>query len=312
MGATWTTSVVEPTSQISLWQNITRECFSPLEVVGGGQTAFRAAAELAAKGRLRLSRVNTEAHQARQTRSSIGSSQAPGFSVKVVVEHTMRVRQFGEDVTLSPGDIALIDVRSPCEIDFPEGANLIAVFLPDELIRRLLGPRGRPSSVRLRGSGLGALIGSYVDGLWRIGEEEVGDMDFAMLDHLATLIGRAARDTAAAPLTEMQHRITCERILAEIETGLGDADLSAEEVARRLRISRSHLYQVLVGSGLTFSGTLRERRLQAARRYLMDERFSATRVVDIALRCGYSDAASFTRAYGKRFGQSPMASRGNG
>jgi len=312
MGGTWTTSVVAPNSQISLWQSITRECFSPLEVVAGGQAAFQGVAELNTKGRLRLSRVSTEAHRAHQTRNSISSTQPGGFSVKVVTGLSMRVRQFGEDVMLGPGDIALIDVRSPCELIFPEGAELTAIFLPDDMIRHLLGPRGRPSSVRLRGSGLGGLIGRYIDGLWRLTEEDLGDMDFSMLDHLSTLIGRAVRDIETAPLTEMQHRVTCERILAEIEAGLANADLSAEAVAQRLRISRSHLYQVLASNGLAFSNTLRERRLLAARRFLMDERFSNARVIDIALRCGYSDAASFTRAYGKRFGQSPMASRRGG
>lgn len=231
----------------------------------------------------------------------------------MVLGHTMRVEQFGEDVTLDPGDIALVDVNAPCVLNFATGCDLVAVFLPDELMRRRrFGPRGRPPSLRIRAGGLGGLIGAYMHGLWRIPAAEVGDMDYAMLDHLALLIGRAARDTEAAPLVEMQRRVTCERILAEIEASLSDAGLSAEEVARRLRISRSHIYTVLSKNGMTFSGTVREKRLQAARTYLMSGRFSETRVADIALRCGYSDAASFTRAYGRRFGQSPMASRSGG
>jgi AraC-like DNA-binding protein len=79
--------------------------------------------------------------------------------------------------------------------------------------------------------------------------------------------------------------------------------------AQRLRISRSHLYAVLSEKGMTFAGILRERRLQAARAFLMTERFSEPRITDIALRCGYADTANFARAYGRRFGESPTASR---
>jgi AraC-like DNA-binding protein len=145
--------------------------------------------------------------------------------------------------------------------------------------------------------------------LWQTGAEDVAGMDHAMLDHLAALICRAVRDTEASPQAGFQHRITRERILAEIEANLGDAGLSAEAVAGRLRVSRSHLYAVLAESGMTFSGTLRERRLQAARSYLTCERYAGAGVAEIAMRCGYADAAGFTRAYRKRFGVPPMASR---
>ncbi|MDA8253594.1 MAG: AraC family transcriptional regulator [Rhodospirillales bacterium] len=308
----WTTAAVAPGEQVAMWQEVTRHRFAPLEMVAAGRGAFRAAGQACAKGRLRLTRVDAQSHQARQTRATVAAAPAAGFSVKLVLRHSMRVEQFGEDVVLDPGDIALVDVHAPCLLSFPAGADLVAAFVPDEVMRRRLGPRGRPASLRIRADGLGALIGAYIQGLWRIGAQEVGDMDYAMLDHLGTLIGRAARDAVAAPLVDRQHRVTCARILAEIEAGLGDAELSAEQVARRLRISRSHLYAVLAESGMTFSGTLRERRLQAARRCLTSGRFADTRVADIAMRCGYSDAASFTRAYGKRFGQSPVASRNGG
>lgn len=312
MDMSWTTAAVAPGEQVAMWQEVTRHSFAPLEMVAASKGPFRAAGRSSAKGRLRLTEVDAEGHQTRQTRATIADAPAPGFSVKMVRGHVMRVEQFGEDVVLDPGDIALIDVQAPCLLSFPAGADLVAVFLPDEVMRRRLGPRGRPGSLCIRAGGLGTLIGAYMQGLWHIDAQEVGDLDYVMLDHLAVLIGRAARDVETAPLAGLQHRVTCARILAEIEAGLSDAGLSAEEVARRLRISRSHLYSVLAETGMTFSGTLRERRLQTARRYLMNGRFADTRVADIAMRCGYSDAASFTRAYGKRFGQSPIASRNGG
>ena len=311
MDMSWTTAAVPAQEQASAWRDLTRRCFAPLEMLPDADGPFRAAAgRQASRGCVCLSAVEAGSHEVRQTRATIASAHQTGFSAKLVLNHSIRVQQYGEDVRLDPGDIALVDLQAPCVISFPSGCHLVSVFLPDETIRSRLGPRGRPSSLRIRGQGLGSLIGAYIQGLWQTGAEDVAGMDHAMLDHLAALICRAVRDTEASPQAGLQHRMTRERILAEIETNLGDASLSAEAVAGRLRISRSHLYAILAESGTTFSGTLRERRLQAARSYLTCERYAGARVAEIAMRCGYSDAAAFTRAYGKRFSEPPMASRG--
>jgi AraC family transcriptional regulator, positive regulator of tynA and feaB len=305
----WTTATVAANDRISMWRDVIRHGFAPLEMVSGGGGAFQAAGQQAIRGHIRLSSVNASSHEVRQTRATIASARQAGFSAKLVLSHWMRVRQYGEDERLDPGDIALIDAQAPCAMSFPSGCHLAAVFLPDEVIRSRLGPRGRPASLRIKRQGLGGLIGAYIQGLWRLQTDELAGMEYAMLDHLGALIGRAVRDAETPPQAEVQYRATRERILAEIEGNLGDASLSAEAVAGRLRISRSHLYAVLAENGMTFSGTLRERRLQAARYCFTSERFANARVADIAMRCGYSDAAGFTRAYRKRFGQPPSASR---
>lgn len=183
------------------------------------------------------------------------------------------------------------------------------MFLPGEVVRRRLGPRGRPSSIKICAGGLGGLIGSYITGLHQLQTEGIGDIDYAMLEHLGALIGRAVRDGDVEPLVDRQRDAIHQPILAEIEPSLSDSSLCADDLARRLRISRRYLYAVLSEKGTTFAGLVRERRLQAARSYLTSDRLSETRIADIALRCGYADTASFTRAYGRRFGQSPTASR---
>lgn len=309
VNVSWNTAAVEPRFQAAMWRDITRRSFAPLEVVDEGDGTFRGEFRIVEQGRVRLTRVQADGHRVRQTRMTIGCGTGAGFSVKMVLGHSVQVQQFGEDVTLDPGDIALVDLEAPCQIAGPDGLDLAAIFLPGELVRRRLGPRGRPSSLRIRSGGLGTLIGSYIAGLQQLDIDGLGDMDYAMLDHLGALVGRAVRDTEGSPMIDRQWHITHQRILAEIEVELSNAHLSAEDVAQRLRISRSHLYAVLSEKGMTFAGILRERQLQAARAFLMTERFSETRITDIALRCGYADTASFARAYGRRFGKSPTASR---
>ena len=311
MDGSWTTAAVEPRRQFSMWREITRQSFAPLEADPDAEGAFAATASICTKGRARFSRVEAEGHRVRQTRASVAGV-AGGFSAKLVMRHHIRAEQFGEDVVLEPGDIALIDLAAPCTISFPEGCSLLGIVLPDESVRCRLGPRGRPSSLRVSGNGLGALIGSYLRGLWELSGEDVADVDDMVIDHLGALFGRAAHSHSPEPARQAIRRVTCQRILAEIAANLADPSLSAERVAARLRISRSHLYALMVESGMNFAGYLREQRLQAARRYLASDRFRGARIADIAMHCGYSDAASFTRAYGRRFGHPPTATQESG
>ena len=105
----------------------------------------------------------------------------------------------------------------------------------------------------------------YITGLHQLEADGVGDIDYAMLEHLGVLIGRAVRDSEVEPVLDRQRDAIHRQILAEIEASLSDACLCAEDLAHQLRISRSHLYAVLSEKGTTFAGLLRERRLACER-----------------------------------------------
>lgn len=75
-----------------------------------------------------------------------------------------------------------------------------------------------------------------------------------------------------------------------------------DAVARALGCSRATLMRRLAAEGPRFGELVNERRLGFARQLL----FSSNRTVsDIALACGYAEAASFTRAFQKQAGMTP-------
>jgi|BEDMetMinimDraft_2_1075160.scaffolds.fasta_scaffold01951_2 AraC-like DNA-binding protein len=297
----WSTAAVAPSLQAEMWGEVTRRYFAPLEMRPERRPSFAAEGRIGLRGRIRLSRVVTEAHTAHQTRRSIGAGPGEGFSLKYVAGRRLIAEQWGERVELGPGEIALIDLSAPCSLEFPEGADLYALYLPADLLAPRLGPRRRPPSLRLPRGGLSTLIGSLLQALWPLGAEDLGALDGGLLDYLASLIGQAARGQTK----EERGRVSLARILYEIEAGLGDPALSAAAVARRLGISRSHLYAVLAQAGTSFAAELRRRRLDAAARLLEGAPARSGLVGDVAMRCGYSDAASFTRAFRRRFGHPP-------
>lgn len=94
--------------------------------------------------------------------------------------------------------------------------------------------------------------------------------------------------------------------LAHIEGHLYD-DLTADNVARQLHFSPSHFHAIFrTAIGLPPAAYIRERRLQHAAVSLACGR---ERVVDIALRYGFENHETFTRAFQRRFGCAPTAFR---
>jgi AraC family transcriptional activator of tynA and feaB len=65
------------------------------------------------------------------------------------------------------------------------------------------------------------------------------------------------------------------------------------------------LHMALEETGETFMTIVREKRLAAAARELAATDEGCTRVLDVALRWGFSDLSSFNRAFKQRFGLPP-------
>lgn len=86
-----------------------------------------------------------------------------------------------------------------------------------------------------------------------------------------------------------------------------EAPLAPDELARAQGLSRRRLEQLFrEGLGQGPGAAYLELRLQAARRMVTDTRHP---LHEVALRCGFADQSSFSRAFRRRFDQSPRALR---
>jgi AraC-like DNA-binding protein len=77
--------------------------------------------------------------------------------------------------------------------------------------------------------------------------------------------------------------------------------------ARRLGVSRASLFRMLKAEGTSFERVLDALRHRLALRYVVDEKL---RVTEAAYLLGFSDPASFSRAFKRWTGRSPRAMRG--
>lgn len=80
-------------------------------------------------------------------------------------------------------------------------------------------------------------------------------------------------------------------------------------IARQENLSQRYLQKIFKRQQTTFSACLRQRRLERCRLDLMDPKHAGESIADIAYRWGFTDQATFSRAFSAGFGQTPREAR---
>lgn len=182
------------------------------------------------------------------------------------------------------------------------------------LVRQFLGHRTPPSEVHFEHERRGPLAG-YEDyfGCPVFFEQ---DQNRLYLPSRFLGLGSSALSSELFPIIadHLRARLhshhepadTAGRVRDLLMASPGNALPGLEQTAERLGLSRATLLRRLAGEGVRFAELADERRMGLAQQLLAG---STRPVSDIALASGYSETASFTRAFQRRFGTTPTAWR---
>jgi AraC-like DNA-binding protein len=108
-------------------------------------------------------------------------------------------------------------------------------------------------------------------------------------------------------LERLKHRAgVAGRVREEVASQLGSGPVSMESTSRRLAMSVATLRRRLEEEGTTFSEVVEELRKHLAEQYLTEPRPA---ISEIAFLLGFSDVASFDRAFKRWRGVSPRKFR---
>lgn len=91
-----------------------------------------------------------------------------------------------------------------------------------------------------------------------------------------------------------------------IERSYSDPTLSTAGVAAAVGISQRQLARAFADYGVTLSAYLRSRRIQLAQTIMVDPRFGAVSMAEVAARCGFTSSSVFSRSFKEETELTPL------
>ena len=235
------------------------------------------------------------------------------FSIAIVTAGSFEYRSAAGRELMTPGSVLLGNDGQyfECAHDHGAGDRCLAFWYAPERFEALAegaGATGSRTGFRalrlppLRAlSPLVARACAGLRGSAAVAWEELSVQIAGLAIRLAA--GLSPDEVTAAPPSAMA-RVT--RAVRKVEREAA-ADLGLASLAREARLSPYHFLRVFERmTGLTPHQYVRRVRLREAATRLASE---ATRILEIALDCGFGDVSSFNRAFRAEFGTNPRAYR---
>lgn len=220
------------------------------------------------------------------------------------------VLQNDQVVTLSVGDVALVDSTRPVTFLNDAPAQWLSLQLPRRSVISHLGlePQGAPGG--RRGTRAGRLLFELIREEFRDESTPTATASVYMQLVVYDLIGElftSSELTSVSPYTDKQFG----RLCTIIKDRLADPNLRPHDVAAEAGISLRYLQKLFTRRGFTCSGFIDSLRLDHAARLLRRRALASASqpISEIAYASGFNDYNYFSRKFRRRFGHAPSAHR---
>lgn len=306
------TSTVAETKRLQFWRDAVCDTFVELDCRAISPAPFFGEITTAQCDEMHFSRVRSDGQIVDRTRSRIRNAREEVVLVSVQIQGRGVVAQDGRQAVLEPGDFACYDSTRPYTLSFDAQFEQIVLHLPRKAMVRRIGATEALTATRIAAaSPLGSLVAPFIRNTASI-VSEVGGVTAARLSDVCLgLVTTALGDlTSCQPLNDTPARAALTfRAKTLIERNLEDAQLNSEKVAAMMGISPRYLQDLFHSERRTVSEWIWSRRLEKARRDLLDPLLARESITQIALACGFGDPAHFSRRFKAAYSMSPREYR---
>jgi len=239
-----------------------------------------------------------------RTARHIGRDGRDEIAIMVVAAGQGYIEQGSNGALLQRGDVAFHATGRPGIAGSRYGYEEIRLAVPRASFMEQVGNPQVLTGSKLNATPLRGLLAAHLDAFATsvsgMTEVETGIAIEGALHILRGIVhgqhgaidGRLSVDAVRSlALSHIQRRLH--------ETAFGPASLAAS-----LQISRSRLYAAFAG-GEGIAATIRDARLDRAHDRIVMMRKTGARVASIMASCGFTDPATFSRAFRRRFGFTP-------
>jgi AraC family transcriptional activator of tynA and feaB len=212
----------------------------------------------------------------------------------------LRAQQFSRSVDVAPGECILLDGSENSEVHTCAMSESLNIVLPAMWVGQwLVRPENEVAKVFTTAS---MRARPFLQLLDLVASGDLPDLGGGLLlNQIAVGEVEVGGTTHASRLLN--------RIMQVIWRRSGDHEFSPQAAADEVGISRRYLVSLFQGSGTTFNTELMRVRLDRASQMLRDSRFESLSVMEVSLRCGFSDASHFSKRFKERFAVPPAAYR---
>jgi AraC-like DNA-binding protein len=213
-------------------------------------------------------------------------------------EARLRAPQF--DLIARPPNCILIQ---PLQIECLKPTSAVALGLPKEWLRRWL-PRPPQAPCQFADQGWNGALCAVLGVLTPRSLRRLALPPSAVAENIGTLLALAAGPDSQGPPVSV-----FDSIVAALSNCLHLPDLSPAMMAERLRISLRTLHYAFATQQTSFMKELLRMRLERSAELLGNPHLQGLTVLQVAERCGFSDASYFTRRFRAHFGLTPSEFR---
>jgi AraC-like DNA-binding protein len=302
------TSAVAEQKRLQFWRDAVCDTFVELDCRAISDDPFFGEIMTAQCDEMHFSRVRSDGQVVDRTRSRIRAAREEIVLISVQTRGTGVVKQDGRQAVLQPGDFACYDSTRPYTLSFDAQFEQIVLHLPRKAMIRRIGPTEAVTATRIDAANpLGSLVAPFVHNaasiVAQLGAVAAGRLSEVCLGLVTTALG----ELTSRPLQNDSptRAALMFRAKAIIERNLGDAQLNSERVAAMMGISPRYLQDLFHSENVTVSEWIWARRLEKARRDLLDPGLARESITQIALACGFCDLAHFSHRFKAAYAVSP-------
>ena len=294
----------------SAWCDWMAQLFNGLQTDLYGDTRFEGHLCVASAGEVVLTRLDADRHRVVRGSHRLRDSEEAYLKIVAPWSGTAQVHQNGQQACASNGSWVIYDTSQPYEVANPQHTEHLILTLP----RRSIEQRG----LRLEGL-MGRNIGGS-SGIARIALEtmrstyqELGTLSAPLAQRagelLVDMVHLSLQELVGKGTARTQRQALHDRICAYVATHLRDPGLSVEAIATALNCSKRHIHNGFTGQDMSLGAFIQHSRLQLVMRELRQPELAQHTITDIAMACGFSSSAHFSRAFKAYAGMSPSEYR---
>lgn len=308
METRFSTSAVHPRDRFDYWHSVACKTLVSHDSIPECRGTFRAELKSGALAEIGLVLFENSPMTISHKASHVAHAGADELFVCRQVAGGVILEQDGREAALEPGDMTLLDPRSPYAGRFYADSSMLVLKVPRHLLEVRVGKtremtaraiKARAAESRLTSAFL-AMLPAHAEGLGRATEEIVKNQ---ALDLIAMTLGEASGGRKTG--TSSARSLVLMSVRVAIEARLTDPALDASTVAAAAGVSIRYANAVLAEEGLSISRLIQERRLARCRTAFEDPLQTHRTVSEIAYGWGFSDMTHFGRRFRAAFGLLP-------